>query len=557
MDLVIFEENKPLVLQALNNGEFDYLESASEVFEADFFRFIKSKTILDKLAKTYPTPRKKEDVPLWFYLSSNLSMRLHGANAFNVFPMIIRVGGMLNAFGPDMGKKVVHPDTKDITVTCEGFNNKNNYDRETPCDQDFLRKMAKDTDADKLMDWFSNDAASIFRKSRVFDKEGIFIGDASYLFVPDNPKYENSVKLLFDENNHPINKKRYENLPSAKKALCEWKRCYKMVTLLHTNRNQNFFLVLSVKIVPGNDHESPILYEQVDRFVEKIGKGVIKRLILDRGFLDGASISKCKKDHKIDVLIPIKRNMDIYKDAQSLFQLPDVQWIEWKESKEEKIELVRPKPNIIIQREKKRQETLQEKKLKEPAPPPEKVIIKKESASISGFNTWSSCTVPLNVVANRETYADGHEDLWFLIDTRQVENPVEVRKEYLLRTAIEERYRQFKCFCNLTKFKSRAFSMVVNQVVFIFLAYNLLQIFLLRKKRENLNTHTFPDIRGQVMPATNYIIIYWKHYFGLFDPLELVGIISSLNENAREKITKKTNKLRTELKGMLGSPRAP
>ena len=34
MELVIFEENKPLVLEALRNGEFDYIEAASEVFEA-------------------------------------------------------------------------------------------------------------------------------------------------------------------------------------------------------------------------------------------------------------------------------------------------------------------------------------------------------------------------------------------------------------------------------------------------------------------------------------------------------------------------------------------
>jgi hypothetical protein len=46
MDLVIFEENKPFVLEALRNGEFDYMEAASEVFEADFFRFIKAPAIL-------------------------------------------------------------------------------------------------------------------------------------------------------------------------------------------------------------------------------------------------------------------------------------------------------------------------------------------------------------------------------------------------------------------------------------------------------------------------------------------------------------------------------
>ena len=115
MDLVIFEENKPFVLQSLGNGDFDYIESASEVYEADFFRFIKARKILDKLADTYPTPRKKEDVPLWFYISSNLSMRLHGVHSFNAFPMVVRSGGMLNAFGPKAGRKVVHPESGDVT----------------------------------------------------------------------------------------------------------------------------------------------------------------------------------------------------------------------------------------------------------------------------------------------------------------------------------------------------------------------------------------------------------------------------------------------------------
>ena len=55
MELVIFEQNKPFVLEALGNGEFDYMEAASEVFEADFFCFIKARSLLDELAASYPT----------------------------------------------------------------------------------------------------------------------------------------------------------------------------------------------------------------------------------------------------------------------------------------------------------------------------------------------------------------------------------------------------------------------------------------------------------------------------------------------------------------------
>ena len=199
MGLVIFEENRPFVLEALGNGEFDYMEAASEVFEADFFRFIKARSLLDELAETYPTPRKKEDVPFWFYVASNLSMRLHGVQAFDAFPLVVRSGGMLQAFGPEAGRKVVHPETGDTTIVCEGFNQKNHYDRQTPCDPDYLRKVAKDTDAQALMSWFGQEGVRAFQRRRVFDPEGVFIGDASYLFVPDHPHYEGSVKLRFDE----------------------------------------------------------------------------------------------------------------------------------------------------------------------------------------------------------------------------------------------------------------------------------------------------------------------------------------------------------------------
>lgn len=303
MDLVIFEQNKPLVLKALGNGEFDYIESASEVFETEFFRFIKAKTILDKLAETYPSPRKKEEVPLWFYVASNLSMRLHGVHSFNAFPLVVRSGGLLNVLGPKGAQKVTHPDTGDITIACEGFNQKNHYDRETPCDQDFLRKLAKDTDADALMRWFSTDVAEVFKSQRAFDKEGIFIGDASYLFVPDNPNYEGSQTLLFDENDHPLSKEAYKKMTDEQKTRCQWRRCYKMVSLLHTNRTMDFFFFVALKVLPGKAHESPVLYELVKQFVETVGKGVMKRLILDRGFLDGKSISTCKKDYGIDAHI--------------------------------------------------------------------------------------------------------------------------------------------------------------------------------------------------------------------------------------------------------------
>ena len=557
MDLVIFQENKPFILESFSGGEFDYIDTASEVFETNFFQFIEAKDILRDLSKSYPTPRKKQDVPLWFYVASNLSMRLHGVHSFNAFPLIVRCGGMLNAFGPGAGRKVIHPDTGDVSIVCEGFNKKNHYDRETPCDQDFLRKLSKDTDAEALMRWFCDDVVRMFHNRRAFHKEGIFIGDASYLFVPDNPNYEGSVKLLFDENNHPVTSKEYEKMADEQKIRCQLRRCYKMVTLLHTNATLDFFLFVALRVVSGKDHESPVLYDLVKHFVEVVGKGVMKRLIVDRGFLDGKAISICKEEYGIDILIPVRRNMDIYEDAMALFRETDVEWVCCEQPAPEMEDLPRKRPNVITKREKKRQKTIHRRLQEKPISLPQQTIIKREAAAIGEFRSWSSCTLPLSVVANRDLYADAHMETWLLIDTKQIKDPTKAHLDYHMRISTEERYRQLKCFIHLTNFTSPAFSMVVNQVVFIMLTYDLLQFYLWKKGRRELNKKTLPRIRQQLLPSDNHIIVYYQNYYALFKPMELVEFLVTLGDEARNKIAKKCQSLRLELKGVLRNPRPP
>ena len=170
--MTVFERNDRLVCDAFRDGEFDSIEAAGEVSETDFFRAIAGKKILEKLAGSYPTPLKKHDVPVWVYIASNVAMRFHGVHQFHAYPYVVRSGGMVQAFGPQMGHRAIHPETGDVTLECGGFNDKNSYDRQTPCDQDYLRKMARKTDADRLQDWFNRDVVGIFRQHRAFDREG-------------------------------------------------------------------------------------------------------------------------------------------------------------------------------------------------------------------------------------------------------------------------------------------------------------------------------------------------------------------------------------------------
>jgi hypothetical protein len=559
--LQLYERNQAFVIEAFRRGEFDYLEGVGEVPEANFFRAIVGKKILEKLAATYPTPREKHDVPVWVYLASDISMRFHGAHHFAAYPYVVRSGGLIEAFGPQMGHKVTHPQTGDVTLVCEGFNNKNDYDRQTPCDPDYLRKMARKTDAAKLQGWFNEDVVGIFKQHHVLDPEGIFVGDASYLFVPNNDKYEGSSVLLFDEHNHPVDKEKEKERTVKQRERCQWRRCYKLVSLIHTNRAGEFFLYAGLEVTSGKEHECPILYRLVEQFVAAHGKGVMKRLILDRGFLDGPAIGRCKREWGIDVLIPAKSNMDVFVDVVGLAEAGRLNFEPWVNPVVEAQPVPLHRPPRVSKREQARQQTLAKRRAEAQAAAAEsidlsKIVIRSEVAVVHKVETFSTCPVPLNVTVNREIYGDGHYEHWVLLDTAPVQ-AAQSRRDYRLRPHIEERHRQLKCFSDLEVFTSRAFSLVVHQVVFVLLTYSLLQWYFLRIGRKELNAKTRTRTLDLLRPTTTTIVIYYQNYVAYLSPLEHQELVLTLGEEAREKILAKTRRLRRHLAEQLQHPRAP
>jgi len=203
-DLTLIEHHPRRVLEAFRRGEFDQIEVIGQADEKEFFELCFKEKMLEALAEEMPTPRKKEEVPRWFILAANLSLKLHLENCFQGFERVVRCGGLLGALPPDLASKHLDPQTKAILLDCQGFNSKNHYTRATPCDHDTLRKFSKDLPAQRWMDWFNGPVQRVFQARGFFDPAGIFVGDGSYLFVPDNPAFEGSVVMWFDEHNHPV-----------------------------------------------------------------------------------------------------------------------------------------------------------------------------------------------------------------------------------------------------------------------------------------------------------------------------------------------------------------
>jgi hypothetical protein len=547
-----FEEDRQLVLEKLQEGFMDHVEVVSRVIETEFFHTFLGGGDLLRLAKTFPTPRQKEEVPLWLYLSSQITLRLHGAPGFSSLPYILHCGGLRDALEAGQVERKEDPESKRSYLHFNGYNDKNTYARRTPCDQDFVRKLARDTDPARLEAWYGSEIARYFKDIGAYDPEGIFIIDGSYLVVPDNERYEKSRVGWFTKDDRPISKKDLDELTEAQRSECRLRRYYQMVSLCHTNRSQDYLLYAG-GVVLREGHEVKQFVPLVERFQNAVETGVMKTLLVDRGFIDGRSITEIKDRHGVDVVVPLKAKMAITEDAWRLAEIDPKPWQIWKPPPKEKPPDPPQRPEGLRRAERNRQQTVAQKKKDAGITPPPQ-LERVELKVIRDIDLWDECGVPLDVVLMREYMTDGKCSEWGLMTTRRVEDPVELRELYHVRSSCEEGWRQGKCYWDLTGFRSPSFSLIVSQVIFVVLAYSLLQVFLLKSDRGELAKATRQRLLAELLPDGEKLAVYWENYVGYFSVLECFEILARLSEGPRRRVLGTIRRLR---KSQLEPPALP
>src|SRR5688572_14381629 len=122
-----FQEDQALVLEKLQEGFLDHVEVVSRVTETKFFQTFLGDGDIGRLASTYPTPRQKEEVPLWLYLSSQITLRLHGAPGYASLPYILHCGGLRDALEAGQVERKIHPQSGQAYLDFNGYNDKNTY----------------------------------------------------------------------------------------------------------------------------------------------------------------------------------------------------------------------------------------------------------------------------------------------------------------------------------------------------------------------------------------------------------------------------------------------
>lgn len=500
-ELIVFKENKVEVRERLKDGRIDYLDLTSWSFQDRLFGFLMEERFFEWCASSYPTPRERENIPVWFLLACVIQMKLHQTAAFQRLKYILRSGSILTRVKFNVGLKG------------GGFNEKNKKGREIPIDQDTVRKFFMDTETSGVQDWYNRDVQKWLRKHRGYsDKEGIFILDPTLIALPDNPNYKEAARLPLDQGGKYVDVKK---LSLEERKRFKYSRAYKLTMLLHWSRQDDYFLFAGGHLGKGDDSGLKRGEELVDQFVAEIGKGVMKLLIMDREFIDGAMITRFKKTYGIDCLVPLKSNMHALLDALGISKIERVKWLLYDEVKDEG----------------------------------GKVVEVEEVAGVGRVASWESCEIPLYVVLVRTRKADGRSEIWALASTKEYKDPRVARELYKGRMQIEERIDQIKNCWWVGGFTTPNFNADVVHVFFVLLTYTLIQLYLKATHHEELATKTIETLKQEERLGKDAVIVYAEKYFAVFDLDEYTAIILYLKTAPRERMRRwikrfKRNKIR-------------
>jgi hypothetical protein len=485
---VIYEENKIKVLEHLRQGEVEYMDLSNWSYQDRFFAFLLGIRFFELCAATYPSPRKKEEVPLWFLLCCAVQMRINTTSVYSKLPGLLKNGPILARIKFNVGGME------------GGFNRKNRKQRRTPVDFDCVRKFYKDTPSEELRRWYNRDVIKFLRHNRAFDKHGIFILDQTHVVVPNNENYKNAVHMRVDEYGH-----RYDTygMTEQQKNVLPTHPCYALSELLHMGKDETCFVVAGYQWGPGNTDDVAQGVQLTKDFVDVVGKGVMKLLIVDRGYIDGSFIDLVYKDCGSEVLVPLKKNMDLYVSSIIMVESPL-----WKKSWTSYDSYVK-----------------------------DDITYTEEVAVVESCGIWENCSTKLYVSLMRTKTSESNQyTYWGLATSWNPKKPQEAFDTYALRTQIEERHKQLKESWHIDHFSSPHESLIEAHILFTLLTYTLVQLHLIKKDLMELASKTIDTLKAEESIGTNSVIVYHGGYFAVFNLDDYTLIVADMEPQARQRL---------------------
>jgi hypothetical protein len=491
---VVYREDPMKVLEALHRGEQDLVEASRWTLSDEFLAFILEVGFLPFADQTYPTPRKKTEIPIWFLVSCQLAMKIHLQKSYQALGALLHAGPILSRVGFNVLAPI-------------GFNEKNRFARQTPVHPDSVRKFFKDTKVQKMREWFCIDLQRWFQSMGCFDPTGVFILDQTHIVVPRNAHYQDAVFMPVDE--HGQRYPDYDEMSEEQRKALRYHPCYTLSTLLHLSFQKQAFHIAGYEWGAGNADEIPQAEKIIETFSSGNPRQRIKLLIVDRGYICGTLITKLKKVYGIDVLCPLKKTMHQYIDALALSKMDDANW------------------SVVTN--------------------PRKISGLKSRVTraciIENIALWDECEVPLytTVVEITETTEDGlgvSTRHFVLCSTKKFDTPHAVVESYALRTQTEECFRTLKNSWSIGEFPSPNRSLLEAHVGFTLLTYSLLQLYLMRKDLQKKTNKHIATLKREEHRLEKTTLVYAASCFAQFKNAEYLKLILNLPQEAREKLTR-------------------
>lgn len=519
-----FREDRARVEAALRRGEIDFADGSRWPAIDQFFAFLFASQFFAVCAQAFPDPRKKRlEVPLVILLSAYFVLRLHDQTAFSKLPYVLAAAS--NLFRVRFNLAIFSGEDTPLAEN-GGFNRRNKKPRRSIFDQDTARKFFRRVDPESLKAWFNAELAE-FLSRQVGKEEALLILDASLLPMPDNDHYENTHRL-------PLNDKKQRAKDGEEPAM--WRPCYKLTSLLRTGEEEGPFVCVGASLDSGEKSEQTTGWPLVHGYLERHAKE-IEFLLIDRGFLDGEQISEVKTRHDVDVIVPLKSDMNAVEDIRGLMK---IQPPEWKEVRRvQRKEYLRGEDGVRR----------------------ESGVVTTTVHEVAGYHditSWESCRVPLSVAVVRETKTTERPDEppevavheWFIASTEEKANPARIYRLYEHRVEVEERYRQLKevRWWAMSAFTSTKFSLVASQVYLTLAVYSLHQVYLVDEKKRELTRRTIDRLYWEDRLAGRDIIVYAGGHFAIFETLVVLDLVLKLEEEPRARMRGKVERL---MKGLL------
>lgn len=246
-------------------------------------------------------------------------------------------------------------------------------------------------------------------------------------------------------------------------------------------------------------------------------------LLEDRGFLD-IDIFKELNKKKINIIIPVKKNMEIYdaavksaKDKNNWIKHPNLR------RKGQDITLITDLESFWLSADDKN----------------------KKPSKLKLDYKINACVIRLEKEQNKDILTDeeivsieGDYAYACIITNAATLSCQEIIRLYEMRSEIEEDFRQLKDFWGLNNYKSTKYNVISFIILISLMGYNFYQIY---KESEEGKKYIGKSLiveekHGLYIVKGVRTAIVTQHYFGVFEQDELLDLYASLDKQKRELI---------------------